>query len=116
MHNVGDSPAHNLTIEDRLPNQADGGMCDAAPVNLVAQLYEADGTTPIGAALVDGADFQATFNGDPACTFTLAMLTPAASIGPDQRLIVTYQAYLDTDSLHFFDKETGESLLRGREG
>ncbi len=98
VHNVGDSPAHNLTIEDRLPNQADGGLCDAAPVNLVAQLYEADGITPVGNALADGVDFQATFNGDPACTFTLAMLTPAAAIGPDQRLVVTYDTFLDADT------------------
>jgi uncharacterized repeat protein (TIGR01451 family)/fimbrial isopeptide formation D2 family protein len=98
VHNIGDSPAWNLTIEDQLPNQADGGMCDAAPVNLVAQLYEADGVTPIGAVLVDGADFQTTFNGDPNCTFTLAMQTPAASIGPDQRLIVTYDTVLDADT------------------
>ena len=98
VHNVGDSPAWNLTIEDRLPNQADGGTCDAAPVNLAAQLYEADGVTPIGAALVDGIDFQATFNGDPACTLTLEMLTPAAAIGPDQRLIVTYDTVLDANT------------------
>ncbi len=59
---------------------------------------KSDGVTPVGAALVDGADFQATFNGDPACTFTLAMLTPAASIGPDQRLIVTYDTVLDANT------------------
>ncbi len=48
VHNIGDSPAWNVTITDRLPNQADGGTCDAAPVNLAAQLYEADGVTPVG--------------------------------------------------------------------
>ena len=95
VHNTGDSPAHNLTITDVLPNQANGGMCDAAPTNLVAQKYEADGMTPVGAALVEGTDFSATFNGDPSCTVYFTMLTPAASIGVDQRLIVTYDAVLD---------------------
>ncbi len=98
IHNVGDSPAHNLTVTDVLPNQADGGMCDAAPVNLTAQLYEADGVTPIGAPLVEGTDFSSTFNGDPACTVYFTMLTPAASIGVDQRLIITYDAMFDANT------------------
>jgi uncharacterized repeat protein (TIGR01451 family)/fimbrial isopeptide formation D2 family protein len=98
LHNVGDSPAYNLTIYDLLPNQADGGMCDAAPTNVTAQLYEADGVTTVGAALVGGTDFNVTFNGDPVCTFAISTLTPAAAIGPDRRLIVTYDALLDADT------------------
>ncbi|HSG58583.1 MAG TPA: SdrD B-like domain-containing protein [Woeseiaceae bacterium] len=98
VHNIGDSPAWNTTITDVLPNQADGGMCDAAPVAITAQLFEADGVTPAAPALVEGVDFDVAFTGDPLCTFTLQMLTPAAAIGPDQRLIVTYQAELDADT------------------
>jgi len=98
VHNIGDSPAHNLTIDDLLPNQADGGMCDAAPNNVVAQLYEADGVTTIGAPLVVGTDYDVSFNGDPSCTFTITTLTPAAAIGPDQRLIITYDAVLDANT------------------
>ena len=98
VHNIGDSPAYNLTINDLLPNPADGGMCDAAPTNVTAQLYEADGVTTVGAALVAGNDFDVTFAGDPSCSFTITTLTPAAAIAPGQRLIVTYDAVLDADT------------------
>jgi len=97
-HNIGTSPAHNLTITDVLPNQADGGMCDAAPTAVTAQLFEADGVTPVAPALTAGTDYDVTFNGDPICTFTLTTLTPAAAIGPDRRLIVTYDALLDANT------------------
>ena len=64
-------------------------------VQVSAQLFQADGVTPVAPAFTIGTDFDVTFNGDPACTFTLTMLTPAAAIGLDERLIVTYQATLD---------------------
>jgi uncharacterized repeat protein (TIGR01451 family)/fimbrial isopeptide formation D2 family protein len=95
VHNTGDSPAHSLTITDVLPNQADGGMCDIAPVQITAQLFEADGVTPVAPALVQGTDFDVAFAGDPACTLTLTMLTATAAIGADQRLMVTYRTELD---------------------
>jgi len=98
VHNVGDSPAWNTTLTDLLPNQADGGMCDAAPAAVTAQVFEADGITPVGPALLENTDFAVTFDGDPNCTVTFEMLTPAAAIGPDQRLVVTYQASLDADT------------------
>ena len=98
VHNTGGSPAHNLTITDILPNQADGNMCDAAPAAVTAQLFQADGTTPVAPPLTTGTDFAVTFNGDPVCTFTLSLLTAAAAIGPDERLIVTYQVSLDANA------------------
>ena len=98
VYNIGDSPAWNAYITDVLPNQADGGMCDAAPVMITARRFEADGVTPVAPALVQGTDFAVTFLGDPTCTFTLEMLTAAAAIGPDERLIVTYQTELDADT------------------
>lgn len=98
VHNVGDSPAYGVTITDILPNQADGGMCDSAPTAVTAQVFEADGTTAVSGALAEGADFSVEFLGDPDCTLTVTALTPAAAIGPDQRLIVTYQTLLDLDS------------------
>ncbi|MBT8107333.1 MAG: DUF11 domain-containing protein [Gammaproteobacteria bacterium] len=98
VHNTGDSPAWNVTVEDLLANQVDGGTCDAAPTNITAQLFEADGTTPVSAALVDGVDYTATFDGDPNCTLTFDFLTPDAAIGADQRLLVTYEAALDADT------------------
>ncbi|MBT8092506.1 MAG: DUF11 domain-containing protein, partial [Gammaproteobacteria bacterium] len=98
VHNIGDSPAYALTITDLFPNTADGGMCDAAPVNVIARRYAADGVTPLAPALVEGSDFVLTFAGDPVCTLTIDMLTAAAAIGVDERLIVTYDAFLDADT------------------
>ena len=98
VHNAGDSPAWNLTITDVLPNTADGGMCDAAPVLLGAQIFESDGVTPVGAALVEGSDFTATFAGAPSCTWTLQMDSATAVLGADQRLIVSYETLLDADT------------------
>jgi uncharacterized repeat protein (TIGR01451 family) len=98
IHNVGASPAHNVTVNDILPNQADGGMCDAAPTLVTAQLFEADGVTAVGPPLASVTDFATTFEGDPACTFTISTLTPAAAIGPGQRLIITYDAELDANT------------------
>ncbi len=54
VHNVGGSPANNLTIYDVLPNQADGGMCDAAPTAVTAQVFEANGTTAVSPVLAEG--------------------------------------------------------------
>ena len=98
VHNVGDSPAFALTITDRLPNTPAGGMCAAAPTQVTAQLFQADGVTPAAPALVSGTDYALEFTGAPDCLFTLTMLTPAAAIGPDQRLIVSYRTVLDPDS------------------
>jgi hypothetical protein len=98
-HNIGGSPAYNLTITDILPSQADGGMCDAAPANVTAQLFEADGVTAAAPPLIAGSDFAVSFAGDPLCTFSVSMLSAAASIDPGQRLIVGYEASLDADTL-----------------
>jgi uncharacterized repeat protein (TIGR01451 family)/fimbrial isopeptide formation D2 family protein len=98
VHNLGDSPAFNVTIDDRLPNQADGGTCDAAPTNVTAQIFEADGVTAVGAPLLAGNDFNVTFAGAPVCAFTVTTLTPVAAIGPDQRLIVNYDTVLDANT------------------
>jgi uncharacterized repeat protein (TIGR01451 family)/fimbrial isopeptide formation D2 family protein len=99
VHNAGDSPAYALTLTDLLPNQADGGMCDAAPQNITAQVFESDGTTPVSPVLAEGTDFTVTFDGDPICVVTLNMLTGNTTIGADQRLIVTYEAQADAGSL-----------------
>jgi uncharacterized repeat protein (TIGR01451 family) len=96
VHNIGNSPAYGVLISDLLPNQSDGGMCDAAPQQVTAQRFLADGTTPVAPPLVVGTDFTVDFAGDPACTLELAMLSAAAAIGPDERLIVTYEASLDS--------------------
>ncbi|MET0499049.1 MAG: hypothetical protein ABW106_12370, partial [Steroidobacteraceae bacterium] len=71
---------------------------ETAPTGFTAQMYRADGTTVVGAALVAGTDFSATFMPAPDCALYFKMLTPAAAIEPNNRLIVRYQAYLDADS------------------
>ena len=53
---------------------------------------------PNPAALVDGTDYTATFDGAPNCTLTLNFLTAGSGIGADQRLIVNYDATLDAGS------------------
>ncbi len=98
VHNVGSSPAYATRIDDLLPNQAEGGMCDAAPAQVSAQLFEADGVTPVAPALTAGSDFAVSFDAAPSCAWVVQMLTPAAAIGPDQRLIVSYEAQLDADT------------------
>ena len=98
IHNIGASPAHNVTVDDVLPKQADGGMCDAAPTLITAQLFESDGVTAVGPALLSGTDFDITFDGDPSCTFTISTLTAAAAIEPNQRLIINYDTELDANT------------------
>ena len=99
VHNAGDSPAYAVTLTDLLPNQADGGMCDAAPQNITAQVFETDGTTPVSPVLVEGTDFVVTFVGDPTCLLTIETQGSDAIVGADQRLVVTYEAQADAGSL-----------------
>jgi uncharacterized repeat protein (TIGR01451 family)/fimbrial isopeptide formation D2 family protein len=104
VHNAGDATAWNATLTDRLPNGASGGSCDVPPSQLSARIFESDGVTPVSAALVEGTDFTVAFTGDPGCTFTLALLSAAAAIAPDQRLIFGYEIQLDADT------QTGAAL------
>jgi uncharacterized repeat protein (TIGR01451 family)/fimbrial isopeptide formation D2 family protein len=99
VQNTGGGRAHSVELTDALPNTAEGGMCDAAPAAFTAQIFQADGATPVGPALAQGADFSVSFSGAPACTFNVDLLSAAATIGPGERLIMTYQALLDADSL-----------------
>ncbi len=98
--NTGPNDAWNATIRDVLPNGATGGMCDTTPEVLSAQVFSADGVTPVPGkgALVAGTDFTVSWAGAPTCELSLAMLTPAAAIDTDQRLIITYRTQLDADS------------------
>ncbi len=103
IQNTGNSSAWDATIVDVLPTfaPAAGGMCDTAPVNIIAQMYLADGITPVGGVLVQGTDYVVNYTG---CTLTLTMQTTAAAIVAsatlNNRLIITYQAELDSDTPH----------------
>jgi uncharacterized repeat protein (TIGR01451 family)/fimbrial isopeptide formation D2 family protein len=98
--NTGAATAWNVVVSDILPNSTTpvGGMCASAPTAIAARVYQADGVTPVSAALVSGTDFSVNFAPAPSCTLTLNLLTPAAVVAPTQRLIVTYNASLDSGS------------------
>jgi uncharacterized repeat protein (TIGR01451 family)/fimbrial isopeptide formation D2 family protein len=100
VQNTGGSDAWNVTIVDKLPTGATGGMCTATPQILSAQVFQADGVTPVPGKgpLAAGTDYTVTYAGAPTCTLTLNMLSAAAVIGPTQRLIVTYQTQLDANT------------------
>src|SRR5262249_9529027 len=66
--NNGTSDAWNATILDRLPKSSPtGGMCASPPQLLSAQLFQADGVTPVWGALVPGTYFSINYNGAPTC-------------------------------------------------
>ena len=100
LQNTGNSDAWNVTIVDKLPTGATGGMCTATPQILSAQVFQANGVTPVPGKgpLTAGTDYTVSYAGAPACTLTLNMLSAAAVIGPTQRLIVTYQTQLDANT------------------
>ncbi len=95
VHNTGTGTAWDLTINDLLPNTANGGMCDAAPIITSAQIFQADGVTPVSPVLTAGIDYVTSFAGAPSCTFTITMQSATAAIGADERLIIDYTAQLD---------------------
>jgi uncharacterized repeat protein (TIGR01451 family)/fimbrial isopeptide formation D2 family protein len=97
-HNTGNATAWDLSITDLVPNLTTGGMCDTPPVVLSAQVFLADGVTPVSAPLVQGTDYVTAFTGVPACTLTITMQSAAAAVPQDNRLIVTYQTELDADT------------------
>ncbi len=101
IQNTGVSDAWNATILDRLPKSSPtGGMCSSTPQILSAQVFQANGITPVPGKgpLVPGTDFSINFIGAPTCELTLTMLTSAAAIGENQRLIINYQTRLDANS------------------
>ncbi len=99
VQNDGDSDAHDVTILDRLPDASVGGMCDLPPEILSAQVFAADGVSPVPGKgpLVEGSDYTAAWNGT-ACELTFVTQSPAAVIDIDERLMITYRAQLDADS------------------
>jgi len=98
VQNTGTSPAWDMTITDQLPNPTPGGMCDAAPANITAEIFAPDKTTSL-AVLTQGVDYTTSFSPNPGCVLTLTMQSTAAAIGVDQWLIVTYEASIDSDSI-----------------
>src|SRR6266852_4297176 len=100
VQNTGSGDAWNVKLLDRLPKGATGGMCSLTPQVLNAQVFQADGVTPVAGKgrLVPGTDFSISYIGAPTCELTLTVLTAAGTIGPNQRLIVNYRTQLDANT------------------
>jgi len=101
VQNSGTGDAWNATILDRLPKSSPtGGMCSATPQILSAQVFQADGVTPVPnkGPLVPVTDFSVSYIGAPTCELTLTMLTAAGTIGANERLIIAYRTQLDANS------------------
>src|SRR5688572_15407473 len=75
-------------------------MCNQTPEILSAQVFAADGVTPVPGKgpLAAGTDYTLAYSGAPTCELTLNMRTAAASIGPDERLVISYRTKLDSDT------------------
>src|SRR3989442_4757306 len=100
VQNTGLSDAWNTSLRDLLPHGATGGMCSTTPQVLSAQVFQADGVTPVAGKgpLVPGTDFSISYIGAPTCQLDITMLTAAGRIGPNERLIIRYRTQLDANS------------------
>src|SRR5262245_21052388 len=100
VQNTGTSDAWDVTLRDLLPDGATGGMCDRTPEILSAQVFAADGVTPIPGKgpLSQGGGYSFSYSAAPNCRLDMTMLGAAARIGPSERLIVRYRTQLDADT------------------
>ena len=100
VQNTGPSDAWNATLRDLLPDGATGGMCDLTPEILSAQVFAADGVTPVPGKgpLIAGSDYSLNYSAAPNCRLDITMLTAAGAIGPNERLIVRYRTQLDANT------------------
>lgn len=98
VQNIGVSTAWNASIVDNIP----AGMCDHDPTTapgISAQVFAADGVTPVSSPLVEGTDFSVAFSGAPTCQLRLSMDSAAAVMEPSQRLILRYQSQINADTI-----------------
>ena len=100
VRNTGLSDAWNVTLRDLLPDGATGGMCDLTPEILSAQVFAADGVTPVPGKgpLNPGSDYSLSYSAAPNCQLDITMLTAAGRIGPNERLIIRYRTQLDANT------------------
>lgn len=102
VENTGGSDVWNVTILDELPNingPSPAGMCDYDPTaGVTAQIFAADGVTPVTGLLSQGIDYSVTYNGSPQCELSFTMLNSIAVIGATEHLVITYQSELDVST------------------
>jgi uncharacterized repeat protein (TIGR01451 family) len=98
--NTGLFDAWDVTLRDVLPHGATGGMCDLTPEILSAQVFSADGVTPVAGKgpLNRGSDYTLNYIAGPNCQLDITMLTAAGRIGSNERLIVRYRTQLDANT------------------
>src|SRR5262249_51553755 len=97
VQNTGPSEAWNAALRDLLPHGATGGTCDLTPEIQSAQVFAADGVTPVAGKgpLNAISDYSLNSSAAPTCQFDMTILTAAGRIGPNERLIVRYRTQLD---------------------
>jgi large repetitive protein len=100
VQNTGLSEAWNTTIRDQLPDGPTGGMCDQTPEILSAQVFAADGVTPVAGKgpLNAGSDYRLSYTTAPTCRLDFTALTAAGTIGANERLIIRYRTRLDSNT------------------
>src|SRR5204862_2861720 len=100
VQNTGLGDAWNVSLRDLLPHGATGGMCDLTPEILNAQVFAADGVTPIAGKgpLTAGNGYSLSYSAAPACRLEMTILTAAGRIGPNERLIIRYRTQLDANT------------------
>jgi len=100
VQNTGLTDAWNASLRDLLPHGATGGMCDLTPQILSAQVFAADGVTPVPGKgpLNAGSDYSLSYSAAPNCQLDLTMLTAAGRIGPNEHLIIRYRTQLDLNT------------------
>jgi uncharacterized repeat protein (TIGR01451 family) len=100
VRNTGLSDAWDVHLRDLLPDGPTGGMCDLQPQIVSAQVFAADGVTPVPGKgpLGAGVDYALAWSGAPACRLDMTMSTAAGRVGPTERLIVRYRTELDANT------------------
>src|SRR6266571_993920 len=100
VQNTGLIDAWDVSLRDLLPDGPTGGMCDMTPQITSAQVFAADGVTPVPGKgpLIAGTDYTLSYTGPPGCRLDMAMLTAKGAIAPTQRLIVHYRTQLDANT------------------
>lgn len=99
IHNTFSGAAWNLTVTDRLPDDAvNGGTCGAGPSNITARFFD-NGGTPTSGVLTAGTDYTVNFDG-ATCQWTLQLLSAAGPLQPTEHLVINYDTELDADTLN----------------
>jgi len=101
VENTGNGPAYDTTITDLLPLVPDnppltGGTCNRLPENVTVQILKDDDT--LVTDLVQDTDFVVVHTPAPTCTLAITTTSPLAVIQYDEKMLITYNTYLDIDS------------------